>query len=29
MALGLLQNIHLRSKEGIGVNRTRLIRSRF
>ena len=29
MALGLLQNIHLRSKEGIGVNRTRLLRSRF
>jgi rod shape determining protein RodA len=29
MALGLLQNIYMRSKEGIGVNRTRLLRSRF
>jgi rod shape determining protein RodA len=29
MALGLLQNIYLRSKEGIGVNRTRMLRSRF
>ncbi len=29
MALGLLQNIHLRSGEGIGVARSRLHRSRF
>jgi len=29
MALGLLQNIHLRNKEGIGVARSRLHRSRF
>jgi rod shape determining protein RodA len=29
MAIGLLQNIYLRSKEGIGVNRTRMVRSRF
>jgi rod shape determining protein RodA len=29
MALGLLQNVHLRSKEGIGVARSRLHRSRF
>jgi rod shape determining protein RodA len=29
MALGLLQNIHLRSREGIGVARSRLVRSRF
>jgi rod shape determining protein RodA len=29
MALGLLQNIHLRSGEGIGVARSRLVRSRF
>ncbi len=29
MALGLLQNIHLRSREALGVNRTRLHRSRF
>ena len=29
MALGLLQNIHLRSGEGFGVARTRLHRSRF
>jgi rod shape determining protein RodA len=29
MALGLLQNVHLRSGEGIGVARSRLQRSRF
>ena len=29
MAIGLLQNIHLRSGEGIGVARSRLTRSRF
>jgi rod shape determining protein RodA len=29
MAIGLLQNIHLRSDEGIGVTRSRLHRSRF
>ncbi len=29
MAIGLLQNIHLRSGEGIGVARSRLHRSRF
>jgi rod shape determining protein RodA len=29
MAIGLLQNIHLRSREALGVNRTRLHRSRF
>ena len=29
MALGLLQNIHLRSKQGIGVARSRVHRSRF
>ena len=29
MALGLLQNIHLRSGEGIGVARSRIHRSRF
>jgi rod shape determining protein RodA len=29
MALGLLQNIHLRSGEGIGVARSRMQRSRF
>jgi rod shape determining protein RodA len=29
MALGLLQNIHLRSEMGIGVARSRLVRSRF
>jgi rod shape determining protein RodA len=29
MALGLLQNIHLRSGEGLGVARSRLVRSRF
>ncbi len=29
MALGLLQNIHLRSDMGIGVARSRLVRSRF
>jgi rod shape determining protein RodA len=29
MALGLLQNIHLRSELGIGVARSRLVRSRF
>ena len=29
MALGLLQNIHLRSAEGIGVARSRVTRSRF
>jgi len=29
MALGLLQNVHLRSREGIGVARSRLHRSRF
>ncbi|MEP7089344.1 MAG: rod shape-determining protein RodA [Nocardioidaceae bacterium] len=29
MAIGLLQNIHLRSAEGLGVARTRMHRSRF
>ncbi len=29
MALGLLQNIHLRSREGLGVARSRVHRSRF
>jgi rod shape determining protein RodA len=29
MALGLLQNIHLRSEMGLGVARSRLVRSRF
>jgi rod shape determining protein RodA len=29
MAIGLLQNIHLRSREGIGVARSRMHRSRF
>jgi hypothetical protein len=29
MALGLLQNIHLRSGEGIGVARSRVTRSRY
>ncbi|MGZ4504809.1 MAG: rod shape-determining protein RodA [Nocardioidaceae bacterium] len=29
MAVGLLQNIHLRSEMGIGVARSRLVRSRF
>ena len=29
MALGLLQNIHLRSELGLGVARSRLVRSRF
>ena len=29
LAVGLLQNIHLRSREGIGVNRSRMSRSRF
>ncbi len=29
MAVGLLQNIHLRSRAGIGVARSRLVRSRF
>ena len=29
MAIGLLQNIHLRSGEGIGVARSRMNRSRF
>jgi rod shape determining protein RodA len=29
MALGLLQNIHLRSASGLGVVRSRLVRSRF
>ncbi len=29
MALGLLQNIHLRSREGLGVARSRVYRSRF
>jgi rod shape determining protein RodA len=29
MALGLLQNIHLRSAEGLGVARSRLSRSRY
>ncbi len=29
MALGLLQNIHLRSREGLGVARSRMHRSRF
>ncbi len=29
MAIGLLQNIHMRSGEGIGVARSRVHRSRF
>jgi hypothetical protein len=29
MAIGLLQNIHLRTGQGIGVARSRLSRSRY
>ncbi|MGN6575205.1 MAG: FtsW/RodA/SpoVE family cell cycle protein, partial [Nocardioides sp.] len=29
MAIGLLQNIHLRTGQGIGTARSRLVRSRF